>query len=74
MTYLLRFIASSADMSGTCIMAHVISHTFQWDDEIKKALQVTRKADRFDISNCKLPPDVSLATYHYDALRFSVCS
>ena len=40
MTYLLRLIASSADMSGTCIMVHVISHTFQWDDDIKKALQV----------------------------------
>ena len=47
MTYLLRFIASSADMSSTCIMVHVISHTFQWDDEIKKALQVTRMLTGF---------------------------
>ncbi|BDA41504.1 hypothetical protein COCOBI_02-2850 [Coccomyxa sp. Obi] len=54
MTYLVRFIASSTDMSSTCIMVHVVSHTFQWDDEIKKALQFAADK-RIQINFCAIP-------------------
>jgi hypothetical protein len=42
-TFLLRFATSNADMDGTSIMLRVVSHTFQYDEEIKKALQVIRQ-------------------------------
>lgn len=42
-TFLLRFATSNADMDGTSIMLRVVSHTFQYDEEIKKALQVVRQ-------------------------------
>ncbi|KAK9908962.1 hypothetical protein WJX75_005246 [Coccomyxa subellipsoidea] len=53
-TFLLRFATSNADMDGTSIMLRVVSHTFQYDEEIKKALQFAA-ANRIQINFCAIP-------------------
>lgn len=40
MMYLLRFLTSSPDISGNCIVVHIVSGCFKEDEVIMQALQV----------------------------------